>query len=168
MTQQPEEHWIPADGGIGLHAWVYRPDRGSRGEPVPAISMAHGFGAIKNQGLIPYAQRFARAGFLVIVHDHRSFGLSGGWPRNDIDPWRQILDWRRVITYLQEIDGVDSDRIGLWGSSYAGGHAPSSLVLTESTPQVFRYQLARRYAGFCRTEPETTPENFAGFYHGTV
>ena len=122
MTQHPEEHWIPADGGIGLHAWVYRPDRNG-GEPVPAVSMAHGFGAIKHQGLIPYAQRFARAGFLVIAHDHRGFGLSGGWPRNDIDPWRQILDWRRVITYLRELDGVDPDRIGVWGSSYAGGHA---------------------------------------------
>ena len=132
MTRHPEAHWIPADGGIGLHAWVYHPDRNG-GEPVPAVSMAHGFGAIKNQGLIPYAQRLARAGFLVIVHDHRGFGLSGGWPRNDIDPWRQILDWRRVITYLRELDGVDPDRIGVWGSSYAGGHA---LVLAGSDRRV--------------------------------
>jgi len=40
-----------------------------------------------------------------IIDDHRSFGLSGGWPRQDIDPWRQILDWRRVITYLQDLPG---------------------------------------------------------------
>lgn len=133
MIDQPEEHWVLADGGIGLHAWVYRPDHISGDVQVPAITMAHGFGAIKHQGLIAYAERFARAGFVVIVHDHRSFGLSGGWPRNDVDPWRQILDWRRVITYLSEIDGVDPDRIGLWGTSYAGGHA---LVLGGSDRRV--------------------------------
>jgi hypothetical protein len=30
------------------------------------------------------------------VHDHRNFGTSGGELRGDIDPWRQIADWRRV------------------------------------------------------------------------
>ena len=35
----------------------------------------------------------------------------------------QIADWRRVISYLETLDDVDSDRIGIWGTSYAGGHA---------------------------------------------
>jgi uncharacterized protein len=81
MNGAPEEHWIPADGGIGLHAWVYRPS--VRGAGMPAITMAHGFAGLKYQGLAPFAERFARAGFVVIVHDHRGFGLSGGWPRGD-------------------------------------------------------------------------------------
>ena len=40
-----------------------------------------------------------------------------------VDPWRQIADWRRAISYLESLDAVDSRRIGVWGTSYAGGHA---------------------------------------------
>lgn len=132
MTPNREEHWIPAEGGVGLHAWVYRPD-GSSDIPLPAVTLAHGFGGLTETGLTAYAEHFAAAGFVTIMHDHRGFGDSGGWPRQDIDPWRQILDWRRVITYLQDLPGVDPERIGLWGSSYAGGHA---LVLAGSDPRI--------------------------------
>ncbi|AJG22550.1 alpha/beta hydrolase [Cupriavidus basilensis] len=118
---QAEEHYIAAEGGIELHAWVFRAAAGTG--PVPAITMAHGFSGLKYRGLRAYAERFAAAGFAVIVHDHRNFGLSGGEVRGDIDPWRQIADWRRVITYLETLDGIDRQRIGIWGTSYAGGHA---------------------------------------------
>lgn len=117
---QPEEHYIPADGGIKLHAWVFRPRHEG---PAPAITMAHGFSGLKYRGLQAYAERFCDAGFVVIVHDHRNFGLSGGEIRGDIDPWQQISDWRRVISYLESLPGVDRNRLGIWGTSYAGGHA---------------------------------------------
>ncbi len=119
--QAPEEHYVPVEGGIRLHAWIFRP-QGTTG-PVPAITMAHGFSGLKYRGLQRYAERFAQAGFAVIVHDHRNFGLSGGDIRGDIDPWQQISDWRRVISYLEALPGIDSGRIGVWGTSYAGGHA---------------------------------------------
>jgi fermentation-respiration switch protein FrsA (DUF1100 family) len=35
----------------------------------------------------------------------------------------QIADWRRAISFLESQPFVDPARIGLWGSSYAGGHA---------------------------------------------
>lgn len=85
--------------------------------------MAHGFSGLKYRGLQAYAERFRDAGFVVIVHDHRNFGLSGGEIRGDIDPWQQISDWRRVISYLEVLPGVDRNRLGIWGTSYAGGHA---------------------------------------------
>lgn len=131
MALERTEHWIPAEGGISLHAWVL--GRTDLTGPAPAITLAHGFGGLAEGGLMHYAELFAEAGFVSIIHDHRSFGRSGGWPRQDIDPWRQILDWRRVITYLQDLPGVDPDRIGLFGSSYAGGH---SLVLAGSDPRI--------------------------------
>jgi fermentation-respiration switch protein FrsA (DUF1100 family) len=59
----------------------------------------------------------------VLLHDHRSFGVSDGEPRQDVDPWRQLADWRRAISYLESRPEVDGARIGLWGTSYAGGHA---------------------------------------------
>ena len=50
-------------------------------------------------------------------------GWPGILPRFDVDPWVQIADWRRAISYLESHPAVDPDRIGLWGTSYGGGHA---------------------------------------------
>jgi dipeptidyl aminopeptidase/acylaminoacyl peptidase len=85
--------------------------------------MAHGFAGVKEHGLERFATAFAAAGFIVLVHDHRGFGASGGSPRFDVDPWVQIADWRRSISFLENQPVADEHRIGLWGSSYAGGHA---------------------------------------------
>ncbi|MDT0468566.1 alpha/beta hydrolase [Streptomyces gibsoniae] len=115
-----QEAFIPAEGGISLNAWIFRPPTGDG--PFPAITMAHGFGGVKYRGMQGYAERFSQAGFVVLVHDHRGFGLSGGEPRGDIDPWQQIADWRRAISFLESLDDVDAGRLGIWGSSYAGGH----------------------------------------------
>ncbi|MFJ3498262.1 alpha/beta hydrolase [Streptomyces sp. NPDC086091] len=131
MEFTPEEIRVPVDDGIDLHTWLYRPERAAG--PVPVITMAHGFAGLKYHGLDGYAQRFAAAGYAVAVHDHRGFGLSGGQPRRDVDPWRQLHDWRRVISFLTTLDGVDPERIGLWGTSYAGGH---SLVLAASDRRI--------------------------------
>lgn len=109
-----------ADGGVTLRGWLFLPDTPG---PHPAITMAHGYAGVKEHGLEPFAQAFAENGFAVLLHDHRSFGASDGLPRQDVDPWRQIADWRRAISYLESHPKVDADRIGLWGTSYAGGHA---------------------------------------------
>lgn len=111
---------IPAEGGITLAAWLYLPDGPG---PHPAISMAHGFAGTRGHALERFASAFAAAGFAVLLHDHRGWGHSEGEPRQDIDPWRQIADWRRAISFLETHPAVDANRIGLWGTSYAGGHA---------------------------------------------
>jgi len=111
---------IPAEGGIELAAWLFVPE----GDVArPAITMAHGFAGTREHGIERFAKAFAEAGFVVLVHDHRNFGASGGELRGDIDPWRQIADWRRAISFLETRPEVDPLRIGLWGTSYAGGHA---------------------------------------------
>src|ERR1700732_2479149 len=112
---------FPAEGEIEISAWLFVPE--GRTAPLPAITMAHGYAGSKYHGLEPFAEAFATAGFVVLLHDHRNFGDSGGVPRHDINPWQQISDWRRAISYLQERPEVDARRIGLWGTSYAGGHA---------------------------------------------
>ncbi|REG50949.1 hypothetical protein B0G80_7425 [Paraburkholderia sp. BL6669N2] len=108
------------DGGVKLRGWLFVPPGDGRR---PAITMAHGYAGVKEFALEPFANAFAQAGFVVLLHDHRGFGASDGTPRNDIDPWRQIVDWRRAISYLETLNFVDAKRIGLWGTSYAGGHA---------------------------------------------
>jgi fermentation-respiration switch protein FrsA (DUF1100 family) len=117
---------------VMLRGWLFVP-AGAGAAPLPAISMCHGYAAVKEHSLEKFAQAFAEAGFVVLVHDHRSFGASDGAPRHDIDPWMQVADWRRALTFLESQPEVDPERIGIWGSSYSGGHA---LVLAGSDPRV--------------------------------
>jgi uncharacterized protein len=118
MNRQDVE--FAAEGDVTLRGWLFVPDGPG---PYPAITMAHGFAGVKEHGLERFGRSFADAGFVVLLHDHRGFGASDGSPRGDIDPWVQIADWRRAISFLESRPSVDPQRIGVWGSSYAGGHA---------------------------------------------
>ncbi len=105
--------------GVTLRGWFYPAD-GAAG-PAPTIVMAHGFSAVKEMYLDSYAEVFAAAGLNALVFDNRNFGASDGEPRQEIDPWAQIRDYRHAITYAATLPEAD-DRIGVWGSSYSGGH----------------------------------------------
>jgi uncharacterized protein len=106
--------------GVALRGWLYVPDDATG--PVPTIVMAHGFSAVKEMYLDAFAEVFAAAGLGALVYDHRNFGASDGEPRQEIDPWAQVRDYRHAITYARTREEVDRDRIGIWGSSYSGGH----------------------------------------------
>ena len=83
--------------------------------------MAHGVGATKDMFLEPIARRFADAGFAVLLFDYRSFGTSGGEPRQRVFPRDQIEDYRSALTWLSLQPQVDPDRLGIWGTSFGGG-----------------------------------------------
>ncbi|WCN37648.1 alpha/beta hydrolase [Aneurinibacillus uraniidurans] len=106
--------------GITLRGWLYVPE--SNGHQVPAIVMAHGYSAVKEMYLDRYAEVFAQAGLAALVFDYRGFGASDGMPRQEVNPWQQIEDYRHAITYASMMPEVDNNRIGVWGSSYSGGH----------------------------------------------
>jgi uncharacterized protein len=106
--------------GVALRGWLYEAE--GSGAPGAAVVMAHGFSAVKEMYLDSFAEVFAAAGLHVLVFDNRGFGASDGEPRQEIDPWAQVRDYRHAITYLSTVPGVDSRRIGIWGSSYSGGH----------------------------------------------
>ena len=107
--------------GCRLAGWLYLPDDFTA--PVPAVVMAHGFSAVKEMFLDAYAERFNRAGLAAIVFDHRGFGASEGTPRQEIDPVAQVRDYRHALTYATTLPEVNAQRLGVWGSSYSGGHA---------------------------------------------
>jgi uncharacterized protein len=106
--------------GEKLAGWIYEP---TKGQKHPLIVMSHGFSALMAMGLDDYAAAFADAGFAVLVYDHRNYGASSGWPRHETDPWQQVEDMRAAISYGRNLSFVDPERIGLWGTSYSGGHA---------------------------------------------
>jgi fermentation-respiration switch protein FrsA (DUF1100 family) len=106
--------------GVVLRGWLYVPEAGAG--PHPTVVMAHGFAGLKEMYLDRFAEAFAEAGLACLVFDNRNFGSSDGEPRHEIDPWRQVSDYRAAISYAVTRPEVDSDRIGIWGSSYSGGH----------------------------------------------
>lgn len=108
-----------AEGAV-LRGWFYQPDTSAG--PVPTIVMAHGFSGVKEQYLDDFAAAFAAAGMAAVVFDHRNFGASEGEPRGEIDPIQQIRDYRHAITFARTLPEVDRERIGVWGTSYSGGH----------------------------------------------
>ena len=57
-----------------------------------------------------------------LAYDHRNFGDSDGEPRQELHPWMAGPRLRNAITFVQTLDGVDPERIGIWDTSYAGGH----------------------------------------------
>lgn len=120
-----------SSAGLTLRGWWYRPERGDGDQPV--VVMSHGFSAVKEQGLDGFAARFAAAGLNVLVFDHRHLGASDGDERGRIVFQEQHDDTRAALTWIGQQPGVDADRIGLWGSSYSGGHA---LFLGAVDPRV--------------------------------
>ncbi len=106
--------------GVTLQGWLYLPDR--MPGAVPTIVMAIGFSAVKEMYLDAFAEVFAQAGLGALVFDNRNLGASGGEPRQEIDPWQQVRDYRHAITYACTLPAVDATRIGVWGTSYSGGH----------------------------------------------
>lgn len=95
--------------------------RGKQGK-LPAIAMAPGLSGVKEGSIARYAEFFARGGFAVLAYDNINFGESGGEPRQEADPQLQRRGYRDAITFLRLQPEVDRERIGIWGTSYAGGH----------------------------------------------
>lgn len=108
-------------GGEQCAAWLYRPQDPGGGS-VPCVVMAHGFSATRADGLPAYAERFAAAGFAVLLFDYRHFGDSGGEPRQLISPSAQRDDYRAAVAFARTLPGIDAQRIALFGSSFSGGH----------------------------------------------
>ena len=108
--------------GLDCAAWYYVPKELKSGERCPAIVMAHGFSLVKEAYLDKFAEKFAEAGFAVLVFDYRYLGASEGEPRGQLFYYEQHQDYRNAITWVSLQEEVDPKRIGIWGTSYSGGH----------------------------------------------
>lgn len=111
-------------GGARCAAWLYMPASSglTTDAGLPCVVMAHGLGGVRNAGLEPYAQAFAAAGLAVLLFDYRHFGDSDGEPREHIVVAKQHEDWHAAIAHARGLQGIDAARIGIWGSSFSGGH----------------------------------------------
>jgi alpha-beta hydrolase superfamily lysophospholipase len=109
----PDEAGPSASGGGG------RLPAGQAG--LPGIVLCNGFTCIKELILPDYARRFAAAGYVALAFDYRGFGESEG-ERGRLIPYEQVMDIRNSITFMETLDEVDPERIGLWGTSYGAAN----------------------------------------------
>lgn len=127
MTRQEVEF---LSEGTVIRGWYYAPE----GEgPHPSVVLAGGWCYVRELVMPYYAESFAARGVGALVFDYRNLGVSGGEPRQHLDPWMQIRDYQNALSYLESRADVDSDRLGAWGISYSGGHV---IVLAATDPRV--------------------------------
>ena len=134
--------------GVTLHGWFY-PSATKLDHEGPCLVMSHGFSAIKEMGLDDYAEAF-QAGLptlSILVYDHRGLGASGtgtGQVRSEIIPAEQNSDMQDAITFAQLQPEVDPEKIGIWGSSYSGGHVLYVAAVDKRVRAVIS-QVSERY-----------------------
>jgi dienelactone hydrolase len=128
--------------GTRMAAEVYAP-KSPATEKLPTIVMSHGWGGTA-ANLRADAVVFARAGYLVVTFDYRGWGASDSRviltkpqpPRSAdrrftaeveeirevVDPIDQTTDLANAVSWAWGEPQCDREKIGLWGSSYSGGH----------------------------------------------
>jgi uncharacterized protein len=112
---------FPSGGEVIAATW-YRPD--VSGARIPCVVMGHGFTLTRHDGVPEYAERLAAAGFAALAFDYRHWGDSTGSPRGWMISLReQLADWQAAVQHAGTLEGVDADRIAVWGFSMGGGHA---------------------------------------------
>ncbi len=89
--------------------------------PYAGIVQGPGWLGLKDAKLyLPYHEALTAAGFAVLIFDYRGFGDSEG-DRGTLSPGMQLEDLVNAVTYLQTLDEIDENRIGVFGSGGTGG-----------------------------------------------
>jgi len=129
--------------GTRMSADLYFPKDRKSAERLPSIVLCNGWGGTKRGAPERLGARPAQNGFLALALDYRGWGesdsklvIKGPMPKPDIngevavraqairevvDPLDEAQDIGHALDYLMGEPGVDTARIGLWGTSYGGG-----------------------------------------------
>lgn len=130
--------------GTRMSGTLFKPEAATAENPLPAIVASHGWGGTRDHIDRDYAPYFAAVGFVVLTIDYRGWGdsdsrlvVEGDQPapgpdgivevraraiRELVDPFDQSEDIVAAIDWIVGEPGADAERIGLWGTSYSGGH----------------------------------------------
>ncbi|MFC7225810.1 alpha/beta hydrolase [Salinirubellus salinus] len=135
--------------GTECAAWHYPGDDA-------VVVMAHGFAGTRRMRLPAYAETFAERGLGVLLFDYRTFGDSDGEPRNHVDPFRHVVDWEAAVDHARSLG---YDRLGVWGTSFSGGHA----LVTAAREDVDAYVGQTPFYDGVRTLLHITKQSGLGF-----
>lgn len=140
VTSRPVTIWSE---GTRLAGDLWLPEGAGNDGSLPAILLCHGWGGLKEHLNRAYAPFFCSNGFVCLTFDYRGWGESDGKlikldgdaltqtgvvsvrgrvVREVVDPFDQALDIVNAFNFLAGEPTVDTERMGVWGSSFGGGH----------------------------------------------
>ena len=105
--------------GFKLVGDIYVPDGLPSGEQRAAVLLCHGYTGVKDLYLPDNAKTLNDAGYVVMTFDYKGWGESEG-TRSRLAPYSRVADVQAAMTYLGMQPEADTDRIGLYGTSYGG------------------------------------------------
>ena len=105
--------------GFKLCGDVYIPDDLSPGEKRAAVLLCHGYTGVKDLYLPDNARVLNEHGYVVMTFDYKGWGDSEG-VRSRLAPYSRVMDVQAAMTFLGMQPEVESDKIGLYGTSYGG------------------------------------------------
>lgn len=138
--------------GVACYAKIFLPKGFDPAGKTAAVVMGQGW-AGTHVSIEKYAAAFAKHGLVAMTIDYRGWGnsegharlispvnLGGGMEKDEnrhrivenakvwikrtkLDAADQQEDYRNAISFIQGEPGVDPEKIGVWGSSYAGGNS---------------------------------------------
>jgi len=128
----------PSFDGLEIPSILYKPHGASAENPVPALVLVHGGpGGQTRTGYRAFVQHLVNQGYAVLGANNR--GSSGyGKTFYHLDDKRHgeedLLDIVYGRTYLESLDWVDSEKVGIIGGSYGGYMVAAALAFH---PDVF-------------------------------
>ena len=128
----------PSFDGLEIPSTLYKPHGASAENPVPALVLVHGGpGGQTRTGYRAFVQHLVNQGYAVLGANNR--GSSGyGKTFYHLDDKRHgeedLMDIVYGRTYLESLDWVEKDNIGIIGGSYGGYMVAAALAFQ---PEVF-------------------------------
>jgi alpha/beta superfamily hydrolase len=99
--------------GLRLQGVLARPDKS--GQKAGIVLCQAGTGT--SEAFLPEVSKgFVEHGYAVLRFDYQGVGSSEG-QKCELMPMNQVEDIQNAITFMQQQEDVDSERIGLWGLS---------------------------------------------------
>ena len=118
--------------GLEIPSILYKPKVANADNPVPALVLVHGGpGGQSNTGYDAEVQHLVNHGYAVLAANNRG---SDGYGKTfyHLDDRRHgeddLDDIVMARTYLERLDWVDNDKIGIWGGSYGGYMVMAALA----------------------------------------
>ena len=156
-----------------LHARIMKPANMQPGKKYPVLFGPVYSNTARNRWAGNYAlvqQLLVKKGYIIVQVDSRG---SNGYGRAFREEFllgfadQDIEDYASAVTYMESLDYVDPDRIGIWGSSYGGTLSVYSLLMKPGLFQVGVAAAAAVDPVFFGTDdvaivrtPQTQPEVF--------